>query len=126
MSLARSSPLSVPVSAANSALAFTRAGPEFAVEPGIAGQRIGYRLRDGTIEALYWPHLDNVPSATPAVYALARDIQRFRIFQLGASNAWSQRWPPPGADKADVLPRAVRIEIGLADGTTIERVIALK
>ena len=113
-------------SAGNSALAFTRAGPEFAVEPGIAGQRIGYRLRDGTIEALYWPQLDNVPSATPAVYALARDIQRFRIFQLGVNNAWSQQWPPPGAAKADVLPRAARIEIGLSDGTTIERIIALK
>src|SRR5439155_23016 len=51
---ARSEPPWVGVaadSAANSALAFTRAGPEFAVEPGIAGQRIGYRLRDGTIEA---------------------------------------------------------------------------
>ena len=48
---ARSEPPWVGVasdSAANSALAFTRAGPEFAVEPGIAGQRIGYRLRDGT------------------------------------------------------------------------------
>jgi len=113
-------------SAANSALAFTRAGPEFAVEPGIAGQRIGYRLQDSTIEALYWPQLDNVPNATPAVYPLAHNIERFRIFQLGANNTWSQQWPPPGAVKADVLPRAVRIEIGLSDGTTIERVIALK
>jgi hypothetical protein len=56
----------------NSALTFTRAGPEFAVEPGIAGQRIGYRLRDGAIEALYWPQLDNVPGATPIAYVLAR------------------------------------------------------
>ena len=60
------------------------------------------------------------------MYALAHDIERFRIFQLGASNAWSQQWPPSGAAKADVLPRAVRIEIGLSDGTTIERIIALK
>jgi len=113
-------------SAGNSTLAFTRAGPEFAVEPGIAGQRIGYRLHDSTIEALYWPQLDNVPSETPAVYALAHDVERFRSFQLAASNAWSQLWPPPGAAKAEVLPRAVRIEIGLSDGTTIERIIALK
>ena len=113
-------------SAANSAVAFTRAGPEFSVEPGIAGQRIGYRLRDGAIEALYWPQLDNVPNATPATYALARDIDRFRILQLGSNNVWSQQWPPPNAAKTDVLPRAVRIEIGLADGTSIERVIALR
>src|SRR5207248_1227641 len=61
-------------SAGNSALAFTRAGPEFAIEPGIAGQRIGYRFRDGAIEALYWPQLDNVPGAAPAAYVLARDV----------------------------------------------------
>jgi general secretion pathway protein J len=114
-------------SAGNSALAFTRAGPEFLNEPGIAGQRIGYRLRDGTIEALYWPQLDNVPTATASAYTLARDIQRFRIYQLGANGGWSQPWPPPGATKTtDALPRAVRIEIGLADGTTIDRIIALK
>ena len=113
-------------SAGNTALSFTRAGPEFSVEPGIAGQRIGYRLRDGAIETLYWPQLDNLPGAAPAAYVLARDIERFRIVQLGSNNAWSPQWPPYGAGNDDVLPRAVRIEIGLADGTTIERVIALK
>ena len=110
-------------SAGNSALAFTRAGPEFATEPGIAGQRIGYRLRDGAIEALYWPQLDNVPGAVPAAYVLARDIDRFRIVQLTSKNAWSPQWPLLGETN---VPRAVRIEIGLADGTTIERLIALR
>ena len=33
-----------------SALVFTRAGSEFSPEPAPAGQRIGYRLREGTIE----------------------------------------------------------------------------
>jgi general secretion pathway protein J len=113
-------------SAGNSAVAFTRAGTEFAVEPGIAGQRIGYRWRDGTIEALYWPALDNVPTATAATYTLARDVERFRVLHFGADNAWSQQWPPVGAARTDVLPRAVRIEIGLSDGTTIDRVIALR
>jgi len=107
----------------NSTFTFTRAGPEFAVEPGIAGQRIGYRLRDGAIEALYWPQLDNVPGAVPAAYVLARDIDRFRIVQLTSKNAWSPQWPLLGETN---VPRAVRIEIGLADGTTIERLIALR
>ena len=39
-------------------LRFSRAGPEFTLEPGSAGQRIGYRLRNGAVEVLYWPHLD--------------------------------------------------------------------
>ena len=116
--------LAVPAdSLGNSALAFTRAGPEFAVEPGIAGQRIGYRLRDGAIEALYWPQLDNVPGAVPVAYVLARDIDRFRIVQLTSKSGWSPQWPLPGDTN---LPRAVRIEIGLADGTTIERLVALR
>ena len=122
---ARTEPLTAD-SAGNSAVAFTRAGPEFALEPGIAGQRIGYRLRDGAIEALYWPQLDNVPTATAIAYVLARDVESFRVFHLGADNAWAQQWPPYGAARTDVLPRAVRIEIGLADGTAIDRVIALR
>ena len=113
-------------SAANSAVAFTRAGPEFSVEPGIAGQRIGYRLRDGAIEALYWPQLDNLATVTPSAFVLARDITRFRVSQLDSSNAWTPQWPPYGGSKTDALPRAVRIEIGFADGTTVERVIALR
>jgi general secretion pathway protein J len=116
--------LAVPAdSFGNTVLAFTRAGPEFAVEPGIAGQRIGYRLRDGAIEALYWPQLDNVPGAMPAAYVLARDIDRFRVVELTSRNVWSSQWPLPGETN---IPRAVRIEIGLADGTTIERLIALR
>ena len=33
-------------------LRFSRAGPEFTVEAGSGGQRIGYRLRNGAIEVL--------------------------------------------------------------------------
>ena len=109
-------------SAGNSALVFTRAGPEFASEPGIAGQRIGYRFRDGTIEALYWPQLDNVPNAEPSAFLLVRDVTRFRVEQLTAGNAWSPSWPLLGEE----MPRAVRVEVGLQDGTTIERWIALR
>ena len=112
-------------STGNSALAFTRAGPEFAIEPGIAGQRIGYRFRDGAIEALYWPELDNVPGVVPAAYVLARDVERFRVMHLTSNNRWSLQWPPQGDPKAGV-PRAVQIEVVRSDGSTIERLIALR
>ena len=116
--------LALPADASgNSELVFTRAGPEFTAEPGAAGQRIGYRLRDGVIEALYWPQLDNVASAEPAVYALARDVARFRVAELTTTNAWSAQWPILGEP---AVPRAVRVEIGFADGTSIERWIALQ
>jgi general secretion pathway protein J len=110
-------------SAGNTALVFTRAGAEFAVEPGIAGQRIGYRLRDGTLEIVYWPQLDNVPGAEPTSYALARDIAGFRVRALAANGVWSPHWPILGEA---AVPKAVRVEVDLADGTTVERWLALR
>lgn len=107
----------------DTALVFSRAGPEFGLEPGIAGQRIGYRVRDGTLEALFWPQLDNVADVAPAAYPLAPGVQRFRVSQLTDDGRWSPRWPLRAGDD---LPRAVRVELTLQDGTTIERWFALR
>jgi general secretion pathway protein J len=113
----------VPVDGAgNAGLVFSRAGPEFSQEPGAAGQRVGYRLRDGTLEVLYWPQLDNV-EAPPTVYALVDDIRAFHVAALTDDSRWSERWPLRASDG---LPRAVRVELTLGDGTTIERWLALK
>jgi general secretion pathway protein J len=105
------------------ALVFTRAGPDALDEPGSGGQRVGYRLRDGRIEVLYWQRLDNPPTVTPASYALVDGVARFRVLQLTADDRWTDRWPLPGATP---IPRGVRIEIGLADGSVIERWLALQ
>ena len=110
-------------SAGNTALAFTRAGPEFAVEPGVAGQRIGYRLVGDRIEVIYWPQLDNVDDARASAYTLVAGARQFRVSQLGAGAAWLQRWPVTGDSP---VPRAVRIEITLDDGTSIDREIVLR
>ena len=106
----------------NSALVFTRAGPEFVVEPGIAGQRIGYRLRDGTLELVYWPALDNAGRrAAPRRIRWSAASAHFRVRALGAR-------PPLGATLAacpatSPLPRAVRVALTLDDGTRVERVV---
>ena len=109
-------------SAGNTGLVFSRAGPEFTQEPGAAGQRVGYRLRDGTLQVLYGPQLDNV-STPPTVYALVDDIRAFHVAALTDDNQWSERWPLRASDG---LPRAVRVELTLGDGTTIERWLALR
>jgi type II secretion system protein J len=109
--------------AGNSALVFSRAGPEFALDPGVAGQRIGYRVHDGALEVVFWPQLDNVAGATPRAFALIGGIARFQVAALTASNQWSERWP---VDTKDALPRAARVELTLEDGTRIERWFALQ
>jgi general secretion pathway protein J len=114
---------SVNDDAGNTALAFTRAGPEFAAEPGIAGQRIGYALQNGVLQVVYWPQLDNVPTATPSVYALVDGVARFRVLALTSGNRWSERWPLPSESE---LPRAVHVEIALMDGSVIARTLVLQ
>ena len=109
--------------AGNSELAFTRAGPDAIDEPGSGGQRVGYRLRNGRIEVLYWPRLDNLATKDPATYALVDGIARFRIEAAGVDARFTDHWPPPGVTD---LPRGVRIDLELADGGVIERVLALQ
>ena len=107
----------------NADLRFSRAGTEFTLEPGSVGQRLGYRLRNGAIEVLYWPYLDIAPGTLPEPYVLAEGITGFRVGYLDSRGAWRERWPVAGESP---LPRAVRVELALADGATVERWLALQ
>jgi general secretion pathway protein J len=107
----------------NSALAFSRAGPEFNIEPGSAGQRLGYRLRNSAVEVLYWPSYDRPRDAQATSYALLADVARFRLTYLARNNAWIDGWPIAGDTD---LPRAVRVQLTLSSGETIERWLALR
>lgn len=109
--------------AGNAELRISRAGPEFSADPGGAGQRLGYRLRGGTVEILYWPHLDQPASVAPSIYALAAEIAAFRLAYLDADGQWRDRWPVAG----DLpVPRAIQVELELASGETIERWLMLR
>lgn len=112
-----------PDSNGDSTLLLTRAGAEFALEPGMAGQRIAYRLRDGRIEIVYWPQLDNVDDAQASTYPLIAGVARFRVEQVGAGTAWLPRWPLLGDTG---VPRAVHVEIALRDGIVIDRTFVLR
>jgi type II secretion system protein J len=79
-------------------------------------------LERGSVDVLYWPQLDRTATATPERYALASGLARFRLRFLDSNGAWRPRWPALGEA---VLPRAVRVELQLADGTEVERVLAL-
>ncbi len=107
-----------PDARGNAELRFSRAGPEFVIEPGSSGNRIGYRLRDDVVEVLYWPHYDHPAGMAPVAYALADGIAEFRVAYLDSGGAWRDRWPALGEP---VVPRAVRVELTLADGAKVER-----
>ena len=104
-------------------LRFSRAGPEFTVESGSGGQRIGYRLRNGAVEVLYWPYLDQPSTVAPQPYALVSGITRFRVSYLDALGTWRDRWPVLGEP---AIPRALRVAVTLGDGQVIERWLALR
>lgn len=107
------------------AMVFSRAGPEFTAEPGIAGQRIGYRLRGVALEVVYWPALDRVRAGEDGLRAwpLIDGVAGFRVEHLGEGGAWFAAWPQPGEP---ALPRALRVHLTLASGEAIERWFALR
>ena len=106
----------------DSTLIFTRAGPDALDEPGVGGQRVGYQLHDGRIEVSYWPHIDNPVATAAATYALVDGVARFRVLNLTREGTFTDRWPAAGETP---LPRALRVEITLADGSVIERWLTL-
>ena len=107
----------------NAALRFSRAGSEFISEPGSAGQRIGYRLRDAAVEVLYWPRFDQRATVLPQGYPLAENVTGFRVAYLDNRGEWRDRWPILGEPP---VPRAVRIVATLARGEVVERMLALR
>jgi general secretion pathway protein J len=109
--------------AGDAELRFSRAGPEFVIESGSAGQRIGYRLRNGAVEVLYWPYLDQPATVVPQAYALVDGITRFRVSYLDSTGAWRDRWPALGEPP---IPRALKVALTLGDGQAVERWIALR
>ncbi|MFO1305269.1 MAG: type II secretion system minor pseudopilin GspJ [Burkholderiales bacterium] len=107
----------------HAALAFTRAGSEFYVEPGAGGQRLGYRQNGNTLELAYWPAIDRDDGARPAIYPLVGGIAAFDLAYLTRAGQWRDRWPLLGED---ALPRAVKLALTLDDGTRIERLFTLR
>ncbi|MEO6927978.1 MAG: type II secretion system minor pseudopilin GspJ [Casimicrobiaceae bacterium] len=107
----------------NAALTLTRASSDFDDDPGVAGQRIGYRLQHGTVEIAYWPALDNVDAAQPLSYPLLSGVTQLRIGYVTHDGRWIAQWPVLGEP---AVPTAVRIELLLADGAHLERWITLQ
>jgi len=87
-------------------------------------RRVGYRLREGTLEYLVWPALDSAPEIEPMAYAVLENVADVRLQALDFEGRWADDWP--GAQPASALPRAVTMRIVLPGGETITRIVALR
>lgn len=105
-------------------LVVTRLGIGEGTAPQSAPRRVGYRLRDGTLEYVVWPDLDAAPGATPAAYELLGDVADLKWQALDVDGRWDAVWP--ANRPASALPRAVSVRVTLADGGEITRIVPLR
>lgn len=105
-------------------LAVTRLGNGEGAIAQSAPRRVGYRLREGTLEYLVWPAPDSAPGAAPAVYPVLENVADLKLQALDFDNRWSTAWP--AARSASLLPRAINVQVVLAGGAEINRIVTLK
>ena len=92
----------------------------FADQAGAPPRRVGYRLREGTVQYLLWSQgLDSGPPA--AAYAVLANVADLRLTALREDGTWVPVWPAGQA-----LPRAVSVELALVTGERVSRLFALK
>lgn len=109
---------------ANAQLALTRLGDAESASTAGEVRRVGWRLREGTLEYLAWPAMDAASGVLPTVSAVLENVAELQLRALGEDGLWRGAWPASGA--ADALPRAVEVQILLAGGARISRLFALR
>ena len=117
-------------------LVFTRSG--FSGSTGIAAtpQRVGYRLKDGTLELVLWPSLDAAPRTRPQAYPAMTNVREVQWRALDSGGSWQNVWrstavtspvaTAPAAIAASLYPAAIEISITLGSGESFLRVFALR
>jgi general secretion pathway protein J len=109
-------------------LMFTRMGLPGASGTLAAPQRFGYRLKQGIVEELVWPVLDQGQRTVPAIYPLLAGVSTFKLRYLDLTNQWRDTWPSLGSASgltAPALPKAVEVALTLDSGETITRLLLL-
>ena len=97
---------------------FSRKSP-----PGRDESRLGYRLRGGNVELLVWGVLDRAPASPVEVYPLLEHVSALQFRYLDAHGVWQEQWPIN--NETEPLPRAISIELTLAEGLSVKRIFAL-
>ncbi len=108
-------------------LMFTRMGLPGASGTLAAPQRLGYRLKQGTVEELVWPVLDQGQRTVPTVQPLLGNVSTLQLRYLDNTNQWRDAWPglSTGTTTVTPLPKAVEVALTLESGETITRLLLL-
>jgi general secretion pathway protein J len=86
-------------------------------------RRVGYRLREGTVELLTWGDLDQAPHSEPRIITALRDVQALDLRYVDQRGEWHAIWPPATGQPAETrIPAGVEASITLTSG---ERVVRL-
>lgn len=122
------------------AISFTRGGGLDASGAAAPPSRIGYRVRDGALERLAWPALDQATQSVPTVAVVLRGVSKLGLRYRDAVGTWRSTWPAVaafgGTDAANghvarsgavdvTLPTGVDVTIQLAGGERIQRLVPL-
>ena len=118
--------LSPLLPAANDAsLVFTRAGFGGALGATSGPQRIGYRLKDGTLELVMWPQLDMAPRILPEAYPALSDVRDAKWRAMDRAGNLNAEWRSTGAEGKSYFPTALELSITLASGEQYTRLFNL-
>lgn len=85
-------------------------------------QRIGYGCAQATLERLVWPDVDD-PLSDPRRSPLVNGLRSCALRYLDEQGQWLSGWQ---SQAVSLLPRAVELSIGEADGTRIRRVLRVQ
>lgn len=112
------------LSSTDAAVAFTRAGIAGQRGALAAPQRMGYRLRERTVELVVWPVLDQAPRTEAKGYRLLENVADLAMRYLDGTNQWRTTWPQTGAP-ATLIPNAIEVTVTMASGEKLTRLFAV-
>lgn len=105
-------------------LVITRLGNGDGTAAQSAPRRVGYRLRGSTLEYLVWPALDAAPGAMPATFPILEHVSDLKLQALALDGRWVTTWPTEALPAE--LPQAIRVQLILAGGEDIFRILPLR
>jgi general secretion pathway protein J len=105
-------------------IALTRSGSPIQENALAAPQRVGYRLREGSIERLAWAGVDAAPREEPTAVTVLQPVSALGFRFLDARGEWRSSWGLPGSAET-ALPAAVEMTLQLVSGEKIVRLVDL-